>query len=148
MKKYIQGKFIPKNKQKYVGDVNNIFARSSWEYYFLNWLDKNDAILEYSSEEIIILYFDPSTNRNRRYFPDIWMKCKTRDGNIQEYLIEIKPFNQTIPPKEPKKKTKQYIQKVLTYVTNQAKWEAASEFADNNNMIFKVLTEREILNQK
>lgn len=32
--KYYQGKYKPKNPEKYVGDINNIIFRSSWERNF------------------------------------------------------------------------------------------------------------------
>ena len=45
--KYHQGRFNPRNPEKYKGDVRNIIYRSSWELKFLQWCDRNDKILEY-----------------------------------------------------------------------------------------------------
>jgi hypothetical protein len=145
-KKYYQGRFNPKNKSKYKGDLNAIFYRSSWEAYFMNWLDKKDFVLEWKSEETIIPYISPIDNKQHRYFVDFWAKFKTKEGT-QEFLIEIKPKKESLPPKQPKKQTKQYVQKVVTYLTNQAKWEAAEAFAHEHNMFFKVLTESELFNK-
>lgn len=138
-----KGFFRPKNPEKYIGDVNNIIWRSLWERKFLNYCDLNQNILEYSSEEISIPYLDPSTNRIKRYFPDVYMKVKDVDGNIKKYLIEIKPKRQTVPP-APRKKTKSYITEVYTYQKNKAKWKAAEEFCKDNGWEFKLITEKEL----
>ena len=34
MTKYLQGKYIVRNKKKYMGDHNNVVYRSSWELNF------------------------------------------------------------------------------------------------------------------
>lgn len=138
-----KGFFRPKNPEKYIGDVNNIVWRSLWERKFLNYCDLNQNILEYASEEIAIPYLDPSTNRIKRYFPDVYMKVKDVDGNIKKYLVEIKPYKQTLPP-TPRKKTKNYINEVYTYKKNEAKWKAAEEFCKDNGWQFKLITEKEL----
>ena len=79
--KYHQGKFHPRNPQKYKGDYNNIVYRSSWEVHFMRYCDRNDNIIEWGSEEIFIPYFDPTTKKLRRYFPDFIMKVKDNQGN-------------------------------------------------------------------
>ena len=62
------------------------------------------------------------------------------------YLIEIKPKKETIPPKKPKRKSKKYINEVLTYVKNTNKWSAASDFADAKGWKFQVWTEETLKN--
>ena len=42
-----KGSFIPKNKDKYKGDPYNIIYRSSWERRLMNWLDKNDNVVQW-----------------------------------------------------------------------------------------------------
>lgn len=138
---YKQGKFIPKNPQKYVGDVSKIYFRSSWENKFMNFCDKNPSILQWGSEEIIIPYISPVDNRPHRYFTDFFIIYKNTSGNIIKTLIEIKPKAQTIPPKAPKRQTQRYVEEVITYAINQAKWKAATEFAKKHNITFQVLTE-------
>ena len=53
------GKFRPSNIKKYRGDYRNIIYRSSWEKVFMSYCDKNDNIIEWGSEEVIIPYRSP-----------------------------------------------------------------------------------------
>jgi hypothetical protein len=143
--KYHQGRFHPKNPEKYKGDSNNIIYRSSWELKFMQYCDRNKNVLEYASEEFFIPYFDPTTNKVRRYFPDFIIKVKDKDGNIKKYLIEVKPKRQTLVPKETKgKRKKTYINEVLTYNKNLAKWKAAQEWCADRLIEFKIITEDEL----
>lgn len=137
--------WFPKNPHKYRGDVNNIWVRSSLERKVLNWLDKDERVIEYSSEEIIIPYKSPIDSKFHRYYPDVYAKMKTSNGTIVEYLIEIKPYKQTLAPKVKNKITKTYINEVCTWGVNSAKWEAATIFCRKRGWVFKKLTEQEIL---
>jgi len=138
------GKFTPKNPQKYIGDYNNIVYRSSWECKVMDWLDRNDNIISWASEELIIPYISPSDNKFHRYFPDFLVKAKTRDGKFKTILIEVKPKRQTLPPEPKKRVTKQYINEVVTYGVNQAKWKAAQEFCLDRGWEFRVMTEEHL----
>lgn len=137
------GRFKIKNKHKYIGDPENVWYRSSWECMYMSWLDKTDAILEWKSEEIQIPYLSPKDGEYHRYFPDFWIKAQTKTG-IKEFIIEIKPASQVEKPKTPKRQTKQYKLKLLTWMINQQKFEAATNYAIENNMEFKILTEKEL----
>ena len=139
------GKFRPSNYLKYKGDPSNIVYRSLWELKFMNYCDKNENILEWGSEELWIPYVSPKDNRVHRYFPDFYIKYKNRQGNIQKSLIEIKPLKQTKKPNmSPKRKTKTWMNEVVTYGVNQAKWRAAEEFCEDRLWDFKILTEKEL----
>jgi hypothetical protein len=138
------GKFTPKNPQKYIGDYNNIIYRSSWECKVMDWLDRNDNIISWASEELIIPYVSPADNKYHRYFPDFLVKAKTRDGKFKTILIEVKPKKQTLPPEPKKRMTKQYINEVVTYGVNQAKWKAAEEYCLDRGWEFKVMTEEHL----
>jgi|TARA_B100000085_G_C18458099_1_gene477717 hypothetical protein len=140
----LKGKFIPRNVSKYRGDYRNIIYRSSWELKFMKYCDLNKNILEWGSEEIVIPYRSPIDNRVHRYFVDFYMKVKDINGNIQKYLIEVKPKKQTKEPKPQKKMTKKYIYEVTEYAKNQAKWEAAKDFCDDRNYRFMIITEDEL----
>jgi hypothetical protein len=143
--KYHQGRFHPRNPEKYIGDANNIIYRSSWELSFMKWCDRSENVLSYGSEEFCIQYFDPTTNKVRRYFPDFIIKMKEKNGTIKKYVIEIKPKKQTIEPKETKgKKKKTYINEVMTYTKNVAKWKAATEWCKDHLIEFKILTEEDL----
>jgi hypothetical protein len=70
---------------------------------------------------------------------------KQHDGSLQKFIIEIKPKKQCKPPtKEPKRKTKRYINEVKAWGVNSAKWKYATEWCDNNGMEFKILTEDDL----
>ena len=60
----------------------------------------------------------------------------------KKFIIEVKPKYQCKPPtKEPKRKTKKWLNEVRTWVINEAKWKYANEFCLDNGMEFKILTE-------
>ena len=132
-----------KNYHKYLGDYNNIWYRSSWELKFLHWCDTNPGIIKFSSEEIVVPYLSPKDNKIHRYFVDALIKTKDITGNINTYLIEIKPYCQTIPPKE-RRKTQTYLNEVMLWGINNAKWEAAKKMCDIKGWQFKIITEKEL----
>ena len=138
------GRFTPKNPQKYVGDANNIIYRSSWECKVMSWLDRNDSIISWASEELIIPYISPVDGRKHRYFPDFLVKIKTRDGLLKTMILEVKPKKQTQRPEQRKRVTKQYINEVTTWGVNQAKWKAATEFCLDRGWEFKIMTEEHL----
>ena len=138
------GRFRPSYPGKYKGDPTNIIYRSLWERKFMVWCDKNENILEWGSEEIIIPYRSPVDGRVHRYFPDFYIRARTRQGGVEKFIIEVKPKAQCAPPKKPQRQTKRYITEVKTYAVNEAKWKAAKEFCDDRMMKFMILTEREL----
>jgi hypothetical protein len=142
--KYRQGKFHPQNPEKYIGNVENIIYRSSWELRFLRWCDQNLNILQYGSEEFFIPYISPLDNRVHRYYPDFIIKVKHRDGLVKRYVVEVKPNKQTKPPKKGKRVTKSFIYESKTYAVNQAKWKAAQEWCKDRLLEFKIITEKEL----
>jgi hypothetical protein len=141
---YVQGLYKPQNLEKYIGDINQIVYRSSWELRIFRWCDSSENILEWSSEPFPIKYFDHSTNKMRRYFPDLFVKIRNKQGIITNYLLEVKPEKQTKPPKPRSRKTKTYLNEMTTYQKNISKWTQAEEFCKQNNMIFKLVTEKEL----
>ena len=132
--KYYQGKFIPKNPLKYRGDLTDIVYRSSWELKFCKWADSHPSVLEWSSEETVIPYFLPIDGKYHRYFVDFRIKVRRTDGTVWEHLVEIKPKNQCVEPKPPKRMTRSFADRVKTYVKNTCKWKAAKLFCDGLKM--------------
>lgn len=78
------------------------------------------------------------------YFVDAYAEIRSSDGKIVEYLIEIKPYNQTKEPEVKKRITKNYINEVYTWGINSSKWKAANQYCKDRGWTFKILTEREI----
>lgn len=143
MAAYLKGKFTPTNPDKYVGKVNNIIFRSSWERILLSWLDTNPAILKYNSEGVVIPYIDANDGRPHRYYVDFWCKIGLANGQTKEILIEVKPEAQTLPPKNtPGKKRSRYEMECHTYIKNSCKWAAAREFCAKNGLEFFIVTEK------
>jgi len=124
VRSHFKGKYIPKNPDKYDGNIKQIIYRSSWERLFMVYCDRNEQVLSWSSEEIKIPYrFE---EKIRTYYPDFWVDMIDKDGNRVQKLIEIKPHHQ--------KKMK----------VNIAKWTAAIMYGKTNEMEFLVLTEKEL----
>ena len=136
-----KGRYKPINPSKYKGDPTNIIYRSLWERKLMSYLDNHKDILQWSSEEFFIPYRSPVDRRLHRYFPDFWVKKRSKDGQINNILIEVKPKKQTLPPEKKKRKTKGYIKEVMTYGINEAKWKAAIEFCKDRRWDFKIMTE-------
>jgi hypothetical protein len=145
---YKQGLFIPRNPQKYSGNVSNIIYRSSWELRTFEWADMNPSVISWSSEETIIPYVSKVDGRYHRYFIDLKLKIRGTDGEVKDYIVEIKPFQQTQPPKFPGRQTPRYLKEVETFITNQSKWEAAKVYAEERKMKFVILTEKELFGIK
>lgn len=138
---YHKGKFTDiKHPEKYVGDVTNITYRSHWERNVMRWMDSNESVVEWASEEIAIPYEHPIYQKRHKYYPDFYVKFK--DGTVK--VIEVKPDVQTKKPIEPKTKKQtnsRYVNAMITYVINMSKWEKATEAAKRNDFIFEIWTE-------
>jgi len=142
------GKFKPKNYKKYKGDPTKIYYRSLWERRFMVYCDNNSNIIEWGSEEIIIPYKSPLDKKTHRYFPDFYVKYINKDKQVVREIIEVKPKKHLSPPKQPKRKTKRYLNEVATYIKNQAKFKAAEEYCKDRRYGFRILTEEHLLPKK
>jgi len=136
-------KYEPKNPNKYIGNVSNIICRSTWERKFCKYLDENQNIINWSSEELKIPYISSIDKRVHNYYPDFVFEAKTNSIDTQIFIIEIKPKKQTVKP-TPKKNKKAYLNECITYETNTCKWKAAKIFCENKRWIFKILTEDDL----
>ena len=142
--RFKQGIFKPQKGEKYLGSTYPEY-RSSWELKFFRWADLNENVLSWGSETIIIPYVNPLDNKVHRYFVDNFVIFRDRDGNKQKFLIEIKPSKQVAKPvASNRKKQSTTLYEQTTWITNQAKWEAAKKWADKKNCQFIILTEKEL----
>ena len=136
-----KGFYKPKNISKYNGDYRKIVYRSGLELKFMRYLDGNDSILKWSSEEIAIPYVSPFDGKVHRYYPDFLVKV--RKGQMTEIrVIEIKPSKFLKPPKEGKRKTKSYLYEVREWGRNNAKWNAAQDYCEKRGWLFDIWTEK------
>ena len=140
MAKSYRGLYRPTNPKKYVGNTKQIVYRSLLERRFMRYCDLNEDILYWASEELPVRYYNPLDKKYHRYFPDFIVKTV----NNERYMIEIKPSRQVTKPKPPKKKTKSYMRESFEYIKNQAKWQAAKSYCDDNGMQFKLITEKDL----
>lgn len=142
-----QGYFKPKNPAKYRGNPSNIIYRSRWELKLMMYLDEHKDVLGWGSEELIIPYRSPIDGRVHRYFPDFVVTKINKDGKKETAIIEVKPAAQSRPPvlKEGQNpRTKRYINEVMTWGVNEAKWKAAKQFCADRGWTFHVFTEKEL----
>lgn len=130
--------------EKYAGDPTCIIMRSSWETKFASWCDKNPAVVKWLSEETVVPYRCPTDNKLHRYFIDFQIQIKQKDKMLKTYLVEVKPAAQTQPPIFPGKRTQRYLTESMTFIKNQAKWKAATEYAKDRGWEFKIITEYEL----
>jgi len=125
---------------KYIGNPHQIVYRSLLERRFMVYCDTSDSVTKWSSEELSIVYRNPIDKRIHRYFPDFIVQMSTN----KKYMIEIKPSRQTKPPKIPKRKTKAFMRESFEYIKNQAKWGAAKHYCEDNDLEFKIITEKDL----
>jgi len=140
-----KGKYKPKNPSKYRGDPTKVVYRSSWELKAMNIFDQNPNIIWWNSEETVIPYRCKTDGRLHRYFVDFTICMINSDGRKVIKLIEVKPFAQTQEPKQPSRKTKRYVNEVMTYAKNVSKWEAAQQWCADRKYEFVILTEKQLL---
>jgi hypothetical protein len=129
--------FNPKNPKKYAGNLSKIVCRSLWERNVCKFCDDHPSVIKWSSEEIAIPYTSPIDNKIHNYFPDFLIQFKNQSGT-QTWMIEVKPKKQTLLKENASKKEK------ITWIVNNAKWEAAKQYCNKNNITFKILTEKEL----
>lgn len=133
-----------KNPKKYLGDINNIFYRSSWELEAFKFCDNNPNVLAWSSEEIAIPYALPTESggvRPAKYYPDLYMEYINAAGKKCKELIEIKPKKETKPSRSRNPKTK--MMENAVYQKNMLKWEAARNWCKSKGITFRIITEND-----
>ena len=135
---FSKGLFKLKHPEKYVGNRSPIY-RSSWEFSVMTMCDNNPAIEQWSSEPVKIPYRDPLTGKNTVYVPDFLVVYVDKNLKKHAELWEVKPAKQTFKEQVGKNPYDQ-----AQFIKNQVKWEAASRWAKNHNVHFRIITENEI----
>ena len=143
MAKFRQGIYEVQNKDKYLGAKNPRFM-SSWELEFFRFLDRHTNVLKWGAETVIVPYYSPIDQRNRRYMVDIYVEF-LKGGKVTKELIEVKPKKELfLPKKTGRKKKETYLREMYTWNVNQAKWAAAKKFAEARGWVFRVMTEDQL----
>lgn len=135
MAKWAQGKFIPKNPKKYIGNHTPTY-RSGWEFSFMVFLDSNEHILQWASEPIRIPYRNPLTGKISSYVPDFLVLYENKYKKQIAELVEIKPKKQSLI----ESRTASAKDKAIVAI-NQAKWAAAAAWCKQSGLIFRVINE-------
>lgn len=139
--KFKQGKYVVKNKEKYIGDLNNVVYRSSWERNLHEFFDSNINVIRWGSEVIRIPYVKPTDNRVHIYFPDYYVEYIDTKGQLIKELIELKPLNQTrLPNGNHKHKLYEQVQ----FAINVSKWQAAEQWCKQQGINWRIVTERSV----
>jgi hypothetical protein len=140
--KYRQGKFIPINKEKFIGSYATY--RSGLELKFMRFCDNNPNVIKWGSENVVVPYLSPLDGRVHKYYVDNFVVIK-ENNVIKNYLIEIKPSKQTQPPTTNYKKKAHLIYEQSAWIINSAKWEAARELCKKRGFEFLILTEKHLI---
>ena len=140
MKKTYSGKYTVKKRKKYRGNPDDVTYRSNWEKQSFIWLEGNDDVEWWNSEELIIPYYYEVDKRRHKYHVDLLVKWK----NGKTLLVEVKPKKQCQPPKVKKPKSKRSLNEAFAWVMNCNKWEAADKVAKDNGWEFVIWTEDEL----
>lgn len=138
MAKYAQGKFTPKNPEKYLGNRTPTY-RSSWEFHFCKFCDENPHVTKWASESIKIPYRNPFTGKYTVYVPDYFIVYTDANNRQHAELIEVKPKNQVDIHKAGRNRINQ-----AHAVLNEAKWTAARAYCKQQGIGFRVITEEDL----
>lgn len=142
--KYTQGIFNCQHPEKYRGSLP-IYYRSSLEIKAFRWMDNNSNVLSWGSESVIIPYQGPD-GKLHRYFVDLVCEMRRTTGEVQKFLIEVKPNKQTLPPVvTPRQSIKTKLYESYNWAVNNRKWEAARFYCEKKGMKFLILTEQHLL---
>lgn len=146
---YKSGYYNIKNPIKYIGNPTDIVFRSSWEYKFMVYCDINDYVVKWGSETFKIPYMD-YTGKRRIYIPDFYVEIKNENNPLvnHKFLVEVKPYAETIEPIIPEnisvKKLKRLERELNVWQKNKYKWVFAQKWCKDRDIIFKVVTEKNL----
>lgn len=135
--KFASGPYTVKNGAKYVGKGFPRY-RSSWELAFMNFCDTNDNIQQWASEPVRIPYRNPLTGKMTTYVPDFIVTYRGPNNTLRGELIEIKPRSQSLIEERQSQRDRAQV------AINYAKWDAATKWAKNNGLTFRVINEDQI----
>jgi hypothetical protein len=136
-----RARFIPRFPEKYVGDVGNIWCRSSWEVTVCKFFDSRSDVIRWGSEELVIPYLSPLDSKVHRYFPDFFVEYYDKDRNVIREIVEVKPLHESEEAFAKSDRSKDAL------VVNEAKWKSAAIYCEQRGMKFRVITEHSIFYQ-
>ncbi len=142
-----------RNPDKFKG-LSPLVYRSGLELRTIKWLDESPYVMAWEGDDLgwdtnrgkttsrsFIPYFDPISQRDRRYFYDFKVLIKGTDGTERVWLAEVKSKSECGPPKRKSRVTRSFLDRMMTWQKNKAKWEAARKFCEERGWKFQVLNE-------
>ena len=110
----------------------------------MRWADRNDNVLSWGSESVVIPYLSPKDGKSHKYFVDFILKLSTPNGE-KKFIVEVKPEKQIHPPDTKYRKKKgTVLYEQLTYAVNLSKWDAARQWANRNGYEFTIITDKDL----
>jgi len=138
MARYRTYNYDIKNLNKYRGSGTSITVRSSWELTFAEHCDLLPSVLSWSYETHQIPYRDPLTGSQKIYIPDFFVEVAQADGYTKHFVFEIKPMHEQLDGFARNRKDAALVAR------NNAKWFAATQWADRHSAEFVVLNENDL----
>lgn len=123
------------NKGSFNKCVNNgtFVLRSKLELKFAKLIDSSSNVIRWACEPFSIQYYFTYDKKYHRYTPDFIVE--TTDGVS---IVEIKPYKKLIMESQ-----KTNLDKI-DFIKNRDKWEAIEKYCKEQNMTFRVVTEKDI----
>lgn len=150
--RFFQGKFIPKNPEKYIGkNLQNIQYRSGWELAVMTKLDEHPNVIGWASEAVSVPYKNPLTGKTAMYIPDFLIAYLDKNGQRHFEMMEVKPLKETpgyIRENANGTKAKVSAQTKLIQIVNAAKWDAAIKYCALRKWRFRVASEDQLFAYK
>ena len=140
MANFRQGLYEVRNGDKYVGNGKPRF-RSGWEFTFMMFLDSHPNVINWASEAVSIPYRHPLTGKMSTYVPDFVVTYKGPNGTTVGELIEIKPKKQSLVESKASANDRAIV------AINYSKWDAATKWARQQGLKFRVINEDQIYHQ-
>jgi hypothetical protein len=154
--KYHQGLYVPKNKDKVIklNSQGGLFYRSGLEQKMMVYLDNNEKIVFWGSENIKIPYQKTewvSESQEYRttehtYYPDFYYELKREDGSLSKVVAEVKPYSETIEPvlksNPTSKQLKNFEYALKMYNKNLSKWSYMIDYCQKKGFEFIIITEK------
>ena len=145
----LKGHYLPEHPEKVMTRQGELPAfKSKLEWKMMRYCDLTPAVVKWCYEPpfAVVPYYDKGAKKNRHYYVDfvLWVKDPKAPGGVRQVWIEIKPYDQTIPPKVKQRVSESQVFTIKTYITNQCKWEAARRYCTAHGFDFIVVTEKEL----
>ena len=96
-------------------------------------------VYQWASESIKIPYRNPFTGKYTVYVPDFFIVYMDKNGRKHAEMIEVKPSDQMTMERAGKSQAKK-----KQVVLNMAKWEAATAYAKQRKIRFRVVSEDDL----